>query len=209
MAETPTSILSASAIDRLVNESLADARRCLELFVADRRAHETIAAMVRGLTGCFRSGNKVLICGNGGSLCDALHFAEELTGRFRNDRPPLPAIAIAEAGHITCTANDYGFAEVFARGVTALGRPGDVLIAMSTSGNSENIRRAVAAARAQKMHVFLLLGKGGGALKDATRDAGDLTLIAPGATADRIQELHMLVLHTLVEGVEAELFGAK
>jgi len=177
----------------------------LETFASDPRVRMQIAAMVRGLAGTLRAGGKVLVCGNGGSLADAVHFAEELTGRFRKDRPPLAAVAIAEAGHITCTANDYGFEEVFARGVTALGREGDVLVAMSTSGNSENIARAVKAARAAKMHVYLLLGKGGGALKDA----GDVTIIAAGATADRIQELHMIALHTLVEGVEAELFGAK
>lgn len=198
--------MSVSAVDSLVAASLADARRCLDQFAADAKARTAIAAMIRGLAACFRGGHKVLVCGNGGSLCDALHFAEELTGRFRNDRPPLPAIAIAEAGHITCTANDYGFDEIFARGVTALGREGDVLIAMSTSGNSANVIRAVAAARAAKMHVYLLLGKGGGKLKDAAGLAGDATIIAPGATADRIQEVHMFVLHTLVEGVEAEMF---
>ena len=122
-------------------------------------------------------------------------------GRFRNDRPPLPAIALADAGHITCTANDYGFEHVFSRAVEALGKPGDVLIALSTSGNSENILRAVHAANARRLATVALLGKGGGKLK------GQCTheLIAPGDTADRIQELHMLVLHTLVQGVEHAL----
>ncbi len=205
MPDLPTANLSVPAVDVLVSAALNEARRVLETFASDPRVRMQIAAMIRGLAGTLRAGGKVLVCGNGGSLADAVHFAEELTGRFRKDRPPLAAVAIAEAGHITCTANDYGFEEVFARGVTALGREGDVLVAMSTSGNSENIARAVKAARAAKMHVYLLLGKGGGALKDA----GDVTIIAAGATADRIQELHMIALHTLVEGVEAELFGAK
>lgn len=205
MPDLPTANLSVPAVDVLVSAALTEARRVLDAFASDPRVRMQIAAMIRGLAGTLRAGGKVLVCGNGGSLADGVHFAEELTGRFRKDRPPLAAIAIADAGHITCTANDYGFGEIFARGVTALGREGDVLVALSTSGNSENILRAVKAARAAKMHVYLLLGKGGGGLKDS----GDVTIIAPGATADRIQELHMIVLHTLVEGVEAEMFGTK
>ena len=139
-----------------------------------------------------------MICGNGGSLCDATHFAEELTGRFRNDRPPLPAIALSDAGHITCTANDYGFEFVFSRGIEALGKPGDVLILLSTSGNSPNILNAAKAGREKHMWVFGLLGKGGGAVKPLC----DECVVVPGETSDRIQELHMLALHTVVEGIE-------
>lgn len=153
------------------------------------------------VAGAMKAGGKVMICGNGGSLCDAVHFAEELTGRYRTDRPALPAIAIADAGHITCTANDYGFEQIFARGVEALGRPGDVLIVLSTSGNSENVVRAVAAAKAKGMTTAALLGKGGGRLAGHC----DAQIVAPGATADRIQELHMLVLHIIVDRVEVLL----
>jgi D-sedoheptulose 7-phosphate isomerase len=165
------------------------------------------AALVRRLasmvSGSVRGGGKVLICGNGGSLCDATHFAEELTGRFRADRPAIPAIAIAEPGHLTCVGNDYGFDRVFARGVEALGRRGDTLIVLSTSGNSANILAAVEAGRRQGMSIAALLGKSGGAL----RGRCDVEIIAPGETSDRIQEIHMLVLHTVVQLVEKDLYG--
>ncbi|MEQ8850254.1 MAG: SIS domain-containing protein [Phycisphaerales bacterium] len=146
----------------------------------------------------LRSGGKILAVGNGGSCADAIHFCEELTGRYRDDRAPIAALACADAGHITCTANDYGFEHIFARWVEAIARPGDVLVALSTSGNSVNITRAVDAAKTRDARVLTLLGKGGGELKGM----GDLEWIVPGDTADRIQELHMLVLHALVGAIE-------
>jgi D-sedoheptulose 7-phosphate isomerase len=146
----------------------------------------------------LRTGGKVLCVGNGGSACDAAHFAEELTGRFRADRPPIAALACSDAGHITCTANDYGFEHVFARWVLALGRAGDVLLALSTSGNSANVLRAIDAALERRMTVITLLGRGGG----AARGRGTVDIIVPGDAADRVQELHKLVLHTMVEGIE-------
>ena len=151
------------------------------------------------LMACYDAGCKAIICGNGGSLCDAAHFAEELTGRFRADRPPLPAIALSEPGHLTCTANDYGFEHVFSRSVQALGAAGDVLIALSTSGNSANCVKACEAARAKGMTTIGLLGKGGGRLLPVC----DHAIVVPGATSDRIQELHMLVLHIWVEMIES------
>ncbi len=145
-----------------------------------------------------RSGGKILAVGNGGSCADAIHFCEELTGRYRDDRPSIAAVACADPGHITCTANDYGFEHVFSRWVEGLGREGDVLVALSTSGNSANIINAVDAARERGIRVCTLLGKGGGALSGR----GDIEWIVPGETADRIQELHMFVLHALVGGIE-------
>lgn len=185
----------------LMLESLNNARLLLESFATDPVNSEAIDAIATMLAHRFRDGSKVLICGNGGSLADAVHFAEELTGRFRADRPPLPAIAIAEPGHITCTANDYGFDRVFSRAVEALGKPGDVLIVLSTSGNSANIINAAAEGRAMGLHTVALLGKGGGKLHGVC----ELQILAPGETSDRIQEIHMLVLHILVELVEVKL----
>jgi D-sedoheptulose 7-phosphate isomerase len=191
--------------------ALLAARRVLDEFLADPANAAHIDRAAELLSERFRAGSKVLIVGNGGSACDAAHFAEELTGRFRAprpgepDRPPLPALACTDAAHITCTANDYGFEHVFSRWVTALAKPGDVLIALSTSGNSPNVVRAVDAAKAAGARTIALLGKTGGSLKGAC----DLEWIVgrPDDPADRVQEVHMLVLHALIEGVERVMFG--
>ncbi len=180
------------------HSSFMSAARLLDTLRSDEQAILQIWNLTVRCSAAFKDGAKVMICGNGGSLCDATHFAEELTGRFRNDRPPLPAIALSDAGHITCTANDYGFEFVFSRGIEALGKPGDVLILLSTSGNSPNILNAAKAGREKHMWVFGLLGKGGGAVKPLC----DECVVVPGETSDRIQELHMLALHTVVEGIE-------
>lgn len=150
----------------------------------------------------FKNKNKVLICGNGGSNCDALHFAEEFTGRFRKNRPALPAMAISDSSHITCVGNDFGFDEIFSRGVEAFGQENDFFIGISTSGNSPNVIKAVEAAKNQGLKTFALLGKTGGTLKGMC----DFELIIPGETSDRIQEIHMLILHTIIEGVERILY---
>ena len=144
----------------------------------------------------------MLACGNGGSACDAVHFAEEFTGRFRKHRRALPVIALTEAAHLTCVANDYGFDEVFARGVEAFGKPGDLLLAISTSGNSPNIVRAVETAKGLGMEVILLLGKSGGKLKGA----GTHEILVASETTERVQEIHMLALHVVIESVERALF---
>lgn len=183
------------------------ARAALDALLADRAAMERLHAIAELIAATFKSGRKVLICGNGGSACDAAHFAEELTGRFRApppgrpDRRPLPALACTDPGHITCTANDFGFEHVFARWVGAFGQPGDCLIVLSTSGNSDNILRALDAGKVSGMTTIALLGKTGGpALARA-----DHAVIVPGQGSDRIQELHMLILHAIVEHVEDTL----
>ncbi len=187
--------------------ALEQARRCLDQLLEDRAALDRLDSIGALLADRLRAGSKLLLCGNGGSACDAAHFAEELTGRFRTpapgrpDRPPLAAIACTDVGHITCTANDYGFEHVFARWVEALGRPGDALILLSTSGNSENLVRAVAVARERDVRTVALLGRDGGRLRDRCEHA----VIVPGETSDRIQELHMLILHGWVEAIEARL----
>lgn len=155
------------------------------------------------LADCFAKGNKVIIAGNGGSLCDANHFAEELTGVFRQVRRALPAIALSDAGHLTCTANDLGFEQVFARGVEAYGQPGDIFIGLTTSGNSPNIVRAFQEAQRKQLQTIAFLGKGGGKLKGMT----DFELIIDGfTTSDRIQEAHMAAMHLIIEQVEYLLF---
>ncbi|MGD9689801.1 MAG: SIS domain-containing protein [Phycisphaerales bacterium] len=182
-------------------DAFRSARAALDSLLADAGLCDQAAAVPAMLADRFRAGSKILACGNGGSACDAMHFCEELTGRFRHDRPPLAAIACTDAGHITCTANDYGFERVFSRWVQALGRPGDTLIALSTSGNSLNIVAAIEAARAGGLHTIGLLAQGGG----RARGLCDIELVFPGTGSDRIQELHMLVLHAWVEGIELEM----
>ena len=153
---------------------------------------------------CFQRGNKVLVIGNGGSLCDAMHFAEELTGQFRKKRKALPAIALSDPGFLSCVANDFGYAQVFARGVEALGVAGDVLIALTTSGNSPNIVEAIKKAKEKGLGTVAFLGKEGGMLKKEA----DLEWIVTGfAHSDRIQEAHMAAIHIIIELMEYHLFS--
>lgn len=156
------------------------------------------------LAGRFRKGGRLLVAGNGGSMCDAMHFAEEFTGQFRHFRPALPAIAFSDPGHLTCTANDHGFDKVFSRGIEAHGREGDVFVGLSTSGNSPNIIHACDVARARGLYTVLFLGKGGGKLAGQA----DYELIIENVvTSDRIQEAHMTAMHIIIEMVEELLFG--
>ena len=148
------------------------------------------------------NGNKALTCGNGGSACDAMHYAEELTGRFRKDRPALGAIALTDPTHITCVSNDFGFDFIFSRAIEALGKKDDYLIAISTSGNSQNVINAVETAKKMNILTIGLLGKDGGKLKDMV----DYAFVIPASTTDRIQELHILLIHTIIEGIERILF---
>ena len=147
----------------------------------------------------IQSGGKILSCGNGGSMCDAMHFAEEMTGCFREQRQALPAIAIADSSHITCTANDYGFEAIFSRYVEAIGKEGDVLFAISTSGNSENIIQAAKVARNQGLNVVALTGKSGGEL---AKLANIELRIPHQGYSDRIQEMHIKVIHILISQIE-------
>lgn len=174
----------------------------LENFIKKEEKRKETEKVAKALAEVFNNGNKVLICGNGGSNCDALHFAEEFTGRFRGDRRALPAIAISESSHITCVGNDYGFDYVFSRGVEAYGKSGDMFIGISTSGNSGNVIKAVEAAKKIGMKTCVLLGKDGGKLKGMC----DYEFIIPGKTSDRVQEIHMMILHIIIEGVERIMF---
>ena len=176
--------------------------RLLALFLESSDNLQKTEDIGKKLAEVFISGGKVLICGNGGSATDAMHFAEEFTGRFRSDRKALPAIALADSSHITCVGNDYGFNEVFARGVQAYAKPGDMVIGLSTSGNSENIIRALEQAKEIGCATVALLGKDGGKLAGKC----DYEFIIPGQTSDRIQELHMIILHIVIEVVERIMF---
>lgn len=181
---------------------LQEAHQLLERVLADEALLAQVEKAGNLLVDCLKSGGKVLSAGNGGSHCDAMHFAEELSGRYRGERPALAALAISDPSHITCVGNDYGFEHIFARHVEALGRPGDVFLGISTSGNSGNIIAAVKAAKARQMKVIVLGGKDGGKL----RGMADAELIVPHfGYADRIQEIHIKFIHALIDFVEVGL----
>ena len=196
-----TSIADIMSLDQIKQNFIA-ASDALEQFMTDE-TYSRIESAGKLLVTAFRSGNKVISCGNGGSMCDAMHFAEELSGRFRDDRKALPALAISDASYITCTANDYGYEYVFARYLEAFGVEGDVLLAISTSGNSENIIKAVEVAQKKGMKVIGLTGKDGGKIAANC----DIEIRAPHSVyADRAQEIHIKVIHSLIHFVEIEIF---
>ena len=166
-----------------------------------------IAAAVQALLACVTSGGKVLACGNGGSAADAQHFAAEFVGRFERERPELGAIALTtDSSILTAIANDYDFHQIYAKQVRALGQPGDVLLAISTSGNSANVLAAIDAAHEREMTIVALTGKGGGKIGMALRDT-DVHICVPHDRTARIQEVHLLVLHCLCDGVDTQLLG--
>jgi len=166
-----------------------------------------IAEAVSTLVGCITAGGKVLACGNGGSASDAQHFAAEFIGRFERERPGLAAIALTtDSSILTAIANDYDFTQIFAKQVLALGAPGDVLIAITTSGSSANVLAAVDAARARDMTVIALTGRGGGKLRDKLQET-DVHICVPHERTARIQEVHLLALHCLCDAVDLQLLG--
>lgn len=181
-----------------------DAAETLRAFTADPHAIPTVARFVDAAFETLGSGGHLMSCGNGGSMSDAMHFAEEWTGRFRRDRRALPAIAFSDPSQLSCIANDFGYDEVFARQVEAHGRPGDLLVMMSTSGNSPNLIRAAEEARLRGVTTVALLGRGGGKLLDRV----DIPILVPHATtSDRIQEVHIQILHATIEAVERRMFA--
>jgi D-sedoheptulose 7-phosphate isomerase len=183
--------------------AITDAVRAIE-FLKSSDSLTFIEQVSEAIATCFHQGGKVLIAGNGGSLCDAMHFAEELTGQFRGKRKALPALAFSDPGHMSCVANDLGFEEVFSRNVEAFGSPGDLFIALTTSGNSPNLTKAVYTAKEKGLKTICFLGKTGGKLKGV----GDLEWIVSGFSfSDRIQEAHMTAIHIIIEMVEKQLFA--
>ena len=188
--------------DSHILDSLNEAQECLKTFLNDSSSIQKIEQFVDLLVETFQSGHKVYSAGNGGSHCDAMHFAEEWTGRYRKDRKPMPALAFSDPSHITCTSNDYGFEHIFERMVDAFGASGDVFLTITTSGNSKNLILAAEAAKRKGMKVVGLLGKNGGVIKAHC----DIPIIVPGATSDRIQELHIKIIHIAIECAERRLF---
>ncbi len=193
--------IKQSRQEKILN-SVADVIRAAQLL----QSQEVVLFIEKAallIANCFRNEGKILVAGNGGSLCDAMHFAEELTGLYRHKRPALPAIALSDPGHMSCVGNDLGYDHVFSRGVEALGKKGDVLILLTTSGNSLNLVRAAEAAREKGLSLITFLGKTGGKLKGMA----DLEWIVTGFPySDRIQEVQMAAIHMIIEMVEEELF---
>lgn len=189
---------------QVAKDNFLEAENCIKQFLAEKDNLDKVVSAAQIMAAAFKQGNKVMSCGNGGSMCDAMHFAEELSGKFREERPPLPAFAISDPGYLSCVSNDYGYQAVFERYIKAFGKKGDVLLAISTSGNSENVIRAVKAALAKEMTVVSLTGKDGGLMK--TMDT--LEIRAPYSRyADRAQEIHIKVIHSLIHLIEHQLLA--
>ena len=187
-----------------IEQELREAAQVLQRFLEDDQPQQAIEAAAHAMVRTIRGGGKIISCGNGGSHCDAMHFAEELSGRYRDDRRALPAIAISDVSHLSCVGNDYGYEAVFSRFIEGLGRPGDLLLAISTSGNSANVLAAARAAHRQQMRVVALTGRDGGQLASLA----DVEIrVAHFGYADRIQEVHIKVIHTLIMLIEQEIIG--
>ncbi len=184
---------------QLILEELKEAAKVLEQFFSNEQNLSQIEAAAQLMSDAINNGGKIFSCGNGGSHCDAMHFAEELTGRYRENRKALPAIAISDPSHISCVSNDFGYDFVFSRYIEGLGNEGDVLLGISTSGNSKNVLRAAEMARQKKMKVVALTGKNGGELADLV----DVEIRVPHmGYADRVQEIHIKVIHILIQLIE-------
>lgn len=182
--------------------SLKESQHTLEKFISDASTVSHIEKAVAQFIETIKVDGRILSCGNGGSMCDSMHFVEELTGRYRKDRDPICAISMGDPSHITCVANDYGFEFIFSRHVQAWGRSGDTLLAISTSGNSQNVINAVEVAKKKNIKVIGLLGKDGGKLKEMV----DVPIIVDCPITDRIQEIHIKLIHIFIEGIERSLY---
>ncbi len=182
-----------------IKQNFLEAQQTLNQFIADEKNFAQIEKAGQLMVAAIKGGGKIISCGNGGSMCDAMHFAEELSGRFRDDRKALPAVSISDPSHISCVGNDYGYDKVFSRYVEALGNKGDVLLAISSSGNSQNIIIAIEAAKKKGLKVVGLTGKDGGKMSGSC----DVEVRAPHSKyADRAQEIHIKVIHSLIHYIE-------
>ncbi|EDL52820.1 MULTISPECIES: D-sedoheptulose 7-phosphate isomerase [Vibrio] len=186
----------------LIRNELTEAADVLNKFLSDDHNIAQIEAAAKMIAESFKQDGKVLSCGNGGSHCDAMHFAEELTGRYRENRPGYAGIAISDPSHLSCVSNDFGYDYVFSRYVEAVGRSGDVLFGLSTSGNSGNILKAIEAAKAKGMKTIALTGKDGGQMAGVA----DIEIRVPHfGYADRIQEVHIKIIHIVIQLIEKEM----
>jgi len=183
----------------LIKQELQEAAKVLENFLDNEQNIEAIEKAAQAFVDTINNDGKIFSCGNGGSHCDAMHFAEELTGRYRENRRALPAIAISDPSHMSCVSNDFGYESIFSRYIEGLGREGDAVLAISTSGNSKNILRAATVAKQRKMKVIALTGKNGGELAELA----DVEIRVPHmGYADRVQEIHIKVIHILIQLIE-------
>lgn len=188
----------------LIASELKQAATVLDNFLSEQQNLKNIEVAANLISRSIKGGGKVVACGNGGSHCDAMHFAEELTGRYRDNRKALPAICISDPSHLSCVSNDYGYEFVFSRYIEALGNKGDVLLGISTSGNSVNVIKAAQAAKEKGMSVIILSGKDGGKLAPLA----DVEIRVPHlGYADRIQEVHIKIIHILILLIEKEVLG--
>ncbi|OUR98920.1 phosphoheptose isomerase [Halobacteriovorax marinus] len=189
-------------LSNFIKESLIEAKEVLETFINNDQNIVAMESAIESFINTLNSGGRIYSCGNGGSMCDSMHFAEELTGRYRKDRRALAAISFSDPSHMSCVGNDFGYDAIFSKMVEAFGQPGDSLLAISTSGNSANVINAVNEAKKLGVTTIGLLGKDGGELKALV----DIPIIVESKLTDRIQEVHIKIIHNFIQGIERKLF---
>jgi D-sedoheptulose 7-phosphate isomerase len=188
--------------NKLIKEELYEAEKLLNKIINQPAMINNINQAASLMAEAVKNNGKIISCGNGGSHCDAMHFAEELTGRYRDDRPPIPAIAISDPSHMSCVSNDYGFDNIFSRFIDAMGQPVDVLLGITTSGNSPNIINAVKSANKKDMTTIILSGNDGGQVSELS----NINIIVPfSGYSDRIQEIHIKIIHIFILLIEQQL----
>lgn len=192
-------IRTFAEMKNIILQNFKEAQDLLTTFINNDQNAVAIEKSAELMIESIKNGGKIISCGNGGSMCDAMHFAEELSGRFREDRKAIPAISISDPSHISCVANDYGYEKVFSRYIEALGNKGDILLAISTSGNSANVLNAIAAAKAKDMKIVGLTGRDGGKMASLC----DVEVrVSYSNYADRVQEIHIKIIHSLIAVIE-------
>jgi len=189
---------------KMILEDFVEAQQVLEQFINDSRNFKDIESAGKVMVKALKKGGKIISCGNGGSMSDAMHFAEELTGRFRENRPGIAALSISDPSHISCVANDFGYEFIFSRFIESIGNKNDVLLAISTSGNSSNVLKAAETAKSKGMKVIALTGKSGGKLSSLCDI--EIRVIHQGY-ADRVQEIHIKIIHSLIHYIESNIFS--